>query len=418
MGKIYKRLGVTPLRGLYLTAFSILSKVTFLYVFTIDLYRIDNSGASSAVIVLLSLVAVSLSGLVSPYLLRKFKGPKLGVMLSYFSLVVILTGYFIFGNRTLIYVSIVVLYLIQGIESANFNYQIVKMYTPGSLEQTKANNGYHVLIEFFSMLGPIIGYVFVTRTSNFSMVLVVVFLQLIGLFSWRYLSTLFPEHHDVKNDSGNNEHTNIFVIYKNVLKNKPVVYLNVVRASNGFIFNIWSATIPLIIAALGSGITGNISWLQTSYEIVASVSFIIAGYVLGNLLNWFSLLTYVYRLVPFVGIFGIVLAVGIPREWTLYLATAILGVGVYFFRVGTATIGQTITEPELIAESIVFGDVFSRTINFVTTSVFFVLIKHVPFEFVIIAFAVVGAFLNMVFINKPLKTYEIIKNQQLKGEKQ
>lgn len=401
MESIYKQLTNKPSVYVYGVALSLLSKPIYLYGFTIFLYGQDKSGLSSATTVLLGLIAVSLSGLFAPLLLRSFKGQLLGRFLVLVSLFADMVGYLAGNNKILIYLVIVVLFMIQGIESANYNFEVTSIFYVGSKIQIQTNNMYHTLSEFFSLIAPIIGFVLVNYSSRFLLVFIVMLIQLVPYLAWRKLRSYEKNKVVINKDN-----PGIIGIYKQVVQNRGVIYLNFVRTFNGFIFNIWSISVPLLIAEMSLHFNKHVSFLQMAYEVLASLSFVASGLLFSRFLQMPKTLAKFYRLVPFAGAFGVSFVLFAKTPISLYMATVVMGISVYFFRVGTATIGQIITQPELIAESIVLGDVFSRFVNFITTSFFFLLLHYFDYENVVIIFTVIGTVGNMMFVTLPLKSYE------------
>ncbi|UQS83601.1 hypothetical protein [Bombilactobacillus thymidiniphilus] len=125
-----------------------------------------------------------------------------------------------------------------------------------------------------------------------------------------------------------------------------------------------------------------------------------------------KLLPRFYKLVPFGGLLATIIALSLQTMSSLLLATLIFGVSIYFFRVGTATIGQIITDKDLIAESIILGDVFTRFVNFVVGIGFFFIIKFLDYKIVVILISILGTIGNVLFVDQPIKAYsDLIKSR-------
>lgn len=396
-----KNLLTKPAIYIYGITLSLLSKYLFMYIFTIILYKQDRTGISASFTVVLGLIAVSLSGIIAPILLKRFKGHLLGMILVVSSVLIIIVNSFIEPQKPIIYSSILLLFLIQGIESANYNYEVTSVLEVGTKLQVTTNNTFHILVELFSMLAPLIWYGLVNYLSLYTSLGIIIMIQIFPGWAWLRLKP-YENEMDLTHL---NPSVSILKTYKKVLKNKGVVYLNLVRTFNGFIFNIWSITVPLIIAKVSMSTLEPVSYMQTIYEALGSISFIVSGIFLGRFLQSLRFLSVFYRAVPYAGALGVIIALLYKSAYSLYLATVILGISIYFFRVGTATIGQMITDKSLIAESIVLGDVFSRLVNFVTTSIFFILIHWINYEIVVIIFTIVGTLGNMLFVQLPLTNY-------------
>ncbi|UQS83600.1 hypothetical protein [Bombilactobacillus thymidiniphilus] len=276
MASIYKWLNNKKRLSIYLTTFSNFSKAVVLYFATIFLYKIDNSGASSGFLVLLGLLAVSLSGMIAPFLIIHFKGFKLGILLSMVSLVAEFLFFIFYQQKIPLYCCIVVINLIQGIESANYNYELVDIFENDVEDQIQSNNGYHILLQTFTLIAPILGYLLVNYCIVLASCVVVLFLQLVALIAWFILKKYEP-----LNKSNVDIPKYPFKNYLLAIKNKNVVFLNLVRSANGFVFNTWEIAAPMVIMAIAENQAQLSSKIQTTYETTLSIAFILSGAFLG-----------------------------------------------------------------------------------------------------------------------------------------
>lgn len=368
----------------------------------------DKSGMSSSLANLVILTGTFVSGIVGNLVISKYPKHKLGVITNgvSFATIVLFYGFLYSSNLWLVYLLVFFLAGIQAVAVANMNATIPLLFEKKYISTIFSQ--IQVWLQTISLVVPIILNLFV-GVINIDVIATLFFaIYLLAIIPWLQLdSSHFTSQPEQKM-------SNLELIldgYKFILRDSYLLRLNLYRIFNNCTYAILATALPLIIVKLTTS-DQVIKDYNTITDFCIGFSFIIIGLVYGkNLINKPQVFSLVARSVSLYGILGFVLLLLNQNYLGMILFGCCSGLGLYFGRISSISIGQLITPQEKLAVTILSGDTITKVVVLATNSLFLWLVNQVGLEklYLVIAGFLTLSLPSIFVVAKPLQKYHAEK---------
>lgn len=374
-------------------------------VLVIQIFNLDSTGASSSIINVLFLLGASLIGLGGSKFLNQYKGFTIGFYSPLISALLCILFIMVNSNNLgAYYIFAFLIALLGALETPNNNATIPELIK----EETNLSKYYsiHQTIDYTLLLILPIIINFSLKYISFDFIYIILALFFIaGCVPWIFIKNYIF----YKNPT--NENSNIwketFKGYYIIYKDKSLLLLNLTRLFNNMIFSVTAVGIPFLISYLSGGNMSEVIDLKTFYEMFVSISFIIISLIFTiKLLDNKYTINIMAISTPVVVFIAYILLYATKSPLFFYTLGISIGIGQYFGRISTITIGQKITQRSDLPIVILAGDTVTRIFTLGLTSLMiFLLNSYNSYLFEILGISYLIGLVGLTTIIVPLKTY-------------
>lgn len=357
------------------------------------------SGVYSSLLNSSIFISIALMGVIGGKLLDNFKPAQIGIFVPFLSGTIILPLLFINDFTPFICFSVVFLiFLLEGINHPN-NIRVINR----NVQHTKKPQFfslYQSFSQFMSILSPALAGGAILYVDIKVCFFLDIVLYGISLTCWLHIKDKI-----LCDDNEDHKKKDLFAGYKILLNNKNIRFLTISRFLNNLSYITFIAAMPIFISRSDNVNELHFAKLLTTAQVTMGIACVVSG-LLGTyiLKNEPRMLKYFIYLTSLCGFSSVSILGFCSTETMLIVASFIIGIGQYCFKISGMVLGTTITPGNILGNVIISGDTVIRGCSFligISTPFAFstVLYGGIPFFLLSCSLTLVSPFLLLESFN-------------------